>query len=103
WQDNTEKIIVGGAKDDVDWILIPLPEDDMATDFDIPAGPGNTFGWDVTPLREVGDPPDHGFIGIRAAIDAVGKQITGALSKQEADLLAAFAAGQQHVDVELTD
>lgn len=55
------------------------------------APPPGTYGWDLLHLREVGDNPDHGFVGIRAAIDALGKQITGAITKEEADLLATLA------------
>lgn len=99
WQDNTGTIQVGGATDDKDWVLIPLPtttEEPVAvTDADV----ADIWGYQNTSSTS-NDPHDmhqalkNAEANSAAAVSAIGAlkaQIQGAITSEQAAILAAIA------------
>lgn len=102
-------VTVAGVPCDPDNQLKELPTMTTPADFwsadptDPAVTGGGKMGHELEHVRQLADNTDYGFAALAAKVDGLGKQVTGALTKQEADLLAAIQAGAQHVDVTLSD
>lgn len=108
WQDNTGSILVGGSVDDSDWILIPLPAPGGNMEWTdplplpgAPVGPGGSMAAqqilaELTRLIPgiAGEHPDGDVItwwrAEFAALSAQVAAVQGALSSDEAAILAAI-------------
>lgn len=112
WQDNTQTVLVGGSHDDKDWIRVPLP----SATAPVPTPPKETdvdFN-DLVPLN-----PEPGTVGAAMRSLLAGQtgkwnagaiaentylarqgidKINGALTTNQAAVLAALTALQQTVD-----
>lgn len=112
WQDNTQTILVGGSRDDEDWVLIPIPtEEDDVTNFNSPdtdPGPGH-YGHDLLNVDQLANNADYGFKALAAKLDAVPAAVhgldvhTSAQFAAVADQIAALAAAVKSITGAISD
>lgn len=105
WQDNTGTIQVGGATDDKDWVLIPLPtttEDPVSvTDADVADIWGyenpKTDSHDMHQSLRNAEDNSATAVSTLAALKVQVTALQGALSNEQAAILAALASADNDV------